>query len=413
MGKEAPVYRVELAGEDLASLNFTSFVESVEVDLSEKKGQKPKTSTCRITISNPNFRFTNNPMFSGKVFARIWMGYDDELIEKGTFLIDQPANNFDNNPARIELNGKGQVVELAEVDQKRSHQGKKLSDIAQQIADEYGLEADIEDSLVVYDNLVQINSDALFLLERSRMIGFKFYVLNGVLHFHSDRFEKVENQSGPVVLRYKTNDVNNVESFKIKERKFRKGSTGKSKTVNPLTGKVDETDIEEPALVSNASDSVVKWIADGGGFVTVQGKSGDKTPTSDVTNAAAAITTPEEMKQIVGAETERRMWITKATVLMATPEPSLMPRMWVPAEGLFKYSGDYRIGSTKEKIIGTRYSQSLEIESTGMDQPTGESSTVGDVGGAGQPNDAANKQDVTPPVVQWVPLDGGTFIQRQ
>jgi phage protein D/phage baseplate assembly protein gpV len=61
---------------------------------------------------------------------------------------------------------------------------KKDSDLAQEIAQAAGLEADVETTATVYDHIFQDNqSDLAFLMERAWRIGYECFVDDGKLHF--------------------------------------------------------------------------------------------------------------------------------------------------------------------------------------------------------------------------------------
>jgi uncharacterized protein len=77
--------------------------------------------------------------------------------------------------------------------QTRSFRRMKGSDIARQIADNHGLKAEVEDSGVTFDYLLQHNqSDLAFLQQLAQRIGYEVIVQDSTLLFHARRHGQQE-----------------------------------------------------------------------------------------------------------------------------------------------------------------------------------------------------------------------------
>ncbi len=88
--------------------------------------------------------------------------------------------------ARLVVRGYDRSHRLFREMKSRTHVNKKDSDLAQEIAREAGLRADIETTTAVYNHIFQHNqSDLAFLQARARRIGFECYVQEDTLVFRS------------------------------------------------------------------------------------------------------------------------------------------------------------------------------------------------------------------------------------
>lgn len=88
--------------------------------------------------------------------------------------------------ARLVARGYDRSHRLFREMKSRTHVNKKDSDLAQEIAREAGLRADVEATTAVYDHIFQHNqSDLAFLQARARRIGYECYVQEDTLVFRS------------------------------------------------------------------------------------------------------------------------------------------------------------------------------------------------------------------------------------
>ncbi|MEM7802092.1 MAG: VgrG-related protein, partial [Chloroflexota bacterium] len=94
---------------------------------------------------------------------------------------------------RLVLRGYDKLHRLYRTYQTKAHQNVRDSDIAAALADELGLDHEIEQTETIYDHLIQFNeSDLHFLQRRADRIGFVAFVTNTTLHFHSPNYESAK-----------------------------------------------------------------------------------------------------------------------------------------------------------------------------------------------------------------------------
>jgi phage protein D/phage baseplate assembly protein gpV len=118
------------------------------------------------------------------------------VLMEGEIVALEPA--FDEGMvAELVVRGYDKSHRLYRETRSAAYLNKKDSDLAQEIAEAAGLDADVETTATVYDHIFQDNqSDLAFLMERAWRIGYECFVSAGKLHFR----RPPESGSGDLTL---------------------------------------------------------------------------------------------------------------------------------------------------------------------------------------------------------------------
>jgi phage protein D len=145
-----------------------------------------KTDTVKLTVENNDLSHFDDPVWRKGGRIRVSWGYPEAMAPVRTCVITS-VKGF--NPLSIEANGED--VTMNTVTRSRSFEGMTVSQIATQIAEEYGYGEDvrfIDDTEEAREIITQANlTDAQFLRVHSSEAGFEFYVDFDGFHFHERR----------------------------------------------------------------------------------------------------------------------------------------------------------------------------------------------------------------------------------
>ena len=179
MPLETAAYLVALTVDDSVELPGMFTIELVDIDNLKKK---------KSWVDDPQFEI------GAKVEVR--MGYSNKLetVLNGEITALEPAFAFDRLPS-LTVRGYDRRHRLQRGRKTRTFVQQKDSDIFSQIVVEAGLKADIRDSKVKHDYVLQANqTDFEFLLERARRIQFEIVTADNQL-----MFRPVANGEGEVL----------------------------------------------------------------------------------------------------------------------------------------------------------------------------------------------------------------------
>lgn len=134
------------------------------------------------------FKYIDGQQFGEGVPIEVQLGYDDEQVVsliKGEVTCLEPEFNNGEAPT-LKVQGYDSLHRFRRGRKTKSYIEMKDSEIAQQIAGNLGLNAQVDDSQVVHEYLLQNNlTDIDFLSERARRIRFELVAKNGTLYFRS------------------------------------------------------------------------------------------------------------------------------------------------------------------------------------------------------------------------------------
>jgi phage protein D len=147
---------------------------------------------CFVAFSNFDLRFTTEPPVPLGAEIRIDLGYLDRLepVFHGQ-IIAWTAEFPRQGPAVFSLRGYDRMHRLVRGRRTRTFNDMKDSDIAEKIASDAGLRAEVEDTGKVHDHVFQNNaSDWDFLKMRARRIGYEVLVRDQTLLFRPPRTDE-------------------------------------------------------------------------------------------------------------------------------------------------------------------------------------------------------------------------------
>lgn len=207
--KMQPMYLVKIGGIDVQQSKHAMLIKSVEVR--ESCG---RMSMCKVVMSNPMDALTDDVTWSGQPTIEIWTGFAGTTMEKrsGIFRLHRPKFKFlEDGTAVVEMIGFDESYQLAMTQERRKFKDMTDGLIADQIAKDHNLKADIDWTDYTHACVIQANeSDMQFLSKRARHHGYELTVKDGVLHFHAPRYE----HSGVFLVR-KVIGAANLKSFDV------------------------------------------------------------------------------------------------------------------------------------------------------------------------------------------------------
>src|SRR4051812_33353370 len=144
-----------------------------------------KSSRFWVHLSDIDRKWTKQDKFKPGTAIEIKLGYQGQLksVCKGEVANVEIVVTADG-PTRLVVAGvdKGHSFDRGTVT--KTYKDVKDSDLASQVAQRHGLSADVEDSKVVHDYVIQNNlSDYDFLMQRAALAGFRVYVDDKKLTF--------------------------------------------------------------------------------------------------------------------------------------------------------------------------------------------------------------------------------------
>ena len=182
-----PIKTVTIENKDLEFELLDDFVTDIFVDQNTDG-----LSVAKLVLHNLDTNYlVNERLFSMHNKIKIWLGYLDTGQEyQGEFRIQRPTYQFAERAQKIELYCVSLEYDLMHTERRQAYFKKTDSDIARDIAKRNNLKFDIESTSTLYAQVIQANqSDIKFLESRARLYGYDVFIKNGVLHFHSPRYD--------------------------------------------------------------------------------------------------------------------------------------------------------------------------------------------------------------------------------
>jgi uncharacterized protein len=180
----APAFRVEVNGSRLTA-DVSKNIQELQIV------SKPDTiDTFSFTVVNtlPKLRWTHTSdanLFREGHSVKIWMGYVDNLLEMIEGEITQIKPTFpESGMPTVTIEGHTRLHRLQGDNKTRTFQKMTDKQIAEQIAQDAGLEAEAEDTQVQHEYVMQPNqTDLHFLRDRAARIHFEIMVQQKKLIF--------------------------------------------------------------------------------------------------------------------------------------------------------------------------------------------------------------------------------------
>jgi len=180
--------------------DFQLFVDGAAADAELKSAvvgirvtdDMDKASRFWVHLSDIGRKLSKQDKFKPGTAVEIKLGYQGGLksVCKGEIATIEMVLTPDG-PTRLVVTGidKGHAFDKGTVT--KTYKDVKDSDLAQQIAQRHGLSADVDDSKVVHDYVIQNNlSDYDFLMQRATLAGFRVYVDDKKLLFKKPKLDE-------------------------------------------------------------------------------------------------------------------------------------------------------------------------------------------------------------------------------
>jgi phage protein D len=138
------------------------------------------------------FKYSDGPLIKEGVKLEVTLGYDTAVISliKGEVTALEPEFNQDEAPT-LNVQGYDLLHRFRRGRKTKSYLQLKDSEIVRQIASNLGLTAEVDDTEVTHEYLLQNNlTDIDFLLERARRIRYELVIEDGTLHFRKTANDK-------------------------------------------------------------------------------------------------------------------------------------------------------------------------------------------------------------------------------
>ncbi len=143
------------------------------------------------------FKYINEPLFKEGAKIDVQLGYDNNLVSliQGEVTTLEPEFNLEETPT-LKVMGYDSLHRFRRGKKTKSYLEMQDSDIARQIASDLGLSANVEDTEITHDYLLQNNlSDIDFLMERARRMRYELFIKEGTLHFRKAANNQDKNVS--------------------------------------------------------------------------------------------------------------------------------------------------------------------------------------------------------------------------
>jgi uncharacterized protein len=255
----APDYKVRLNGSEMPP---EVGVDVLDVTVSN---YAVGASSFCVNMNNwhsdrQDFKYSDGPLIKEGVKLEVTLGYDAAVISliKGEVTALEAEFNQDEAPT-LKVQGYDLLHRFRRGRKTKSYLQLKDSDIASQIASNLGLTAEVEDTGVTHEYLLQDNlTDIDFLLERAKRIRYELVIEDGTLHFRkaaNDKSKKVSLEFGFTLRSFypRLSTASQVSEVLVQgwDVKTKKAITGRARSgdeVSKMGGKLLGASIVESAF---------------------------------------------------------------------------------------------------------------------------------------------------------------------
>ncbi|HKJ69038.1 MAG TPA: contractile injection system protein, VgrG/Pvc8 family [bacterium] len=213
-----------------------------------------------LNSDTQEFKYIDEPLFQEGVKVEVKLGYDNNLTSliHGEVTSLEPMFNMDE-AITFRVQGYDSLHRFRRGRKTKSYLEMKDSDIARQIASNLGLSAQVEDTQVTHEYILQQNqTDIDFLMERARRIRYELVIEDTTLHFRpaaNDESEVVTLEYGLTLQSFypRLNTLSQVSEVQVKgwDPKTKKaivGTAGSSDAISKMKGSELGASITENAF---------------------------------------------------------------------------------------------------------------------------------------------------------------------
>jgi phage protein D len=384
VSEQDPVFFVRVtlsAAEGGGTLDVTESVTALAYEDSEKKAD-----TLKLTVDNFDLAsFDQATWRPGNTVEVVW-GYPGNFAPARTTKITSVKGGV-----QLSVECKDPSTVMNKVTRVRTFENMKRSEVAKQIADEYGytnVQQFIDDSEEVLEQVTQARmSDAQLLADMARREGMVFFVDFDGFHWHARKL----GQPPVRTFRYYTDRVGDILSWTLDNDIYaRKAGAVKAKGLDPASkGRIDITaDGATSEDTKLGPQQIIGIDQDSGASTGVKEIGSEHTErTTEATEAAAK-------RAAAGMWSKNQLTAAEIT-LECRGDPQLIAKTIIAVEGIGRsISGNYYVMSVAHKV-GSGYLMTIKArrDGRGPSDKSG-SNTSGNGTGAGE-NRPTNNQ--TPP----------------
>jgi len=362
--------KIEFDGEEIETV-YSDLVR-LEIDLDDELASMFRLRLSMIQTAEGWTSLDDEALRIWKPVA-ITAGFGDDLQELFTGFITHVKPNFSTSTeaAYLDVWGMDSSVLLDRAEILKDWPNKTDSAIAREIIESYGLEADIEDTTVEYDEdvstTIQRETDMQFLKRLALRNGYECYVHGNIGYF---KLPTVDPDPQPVLAVHFGAETN-VHNFSLQVDALMPVNVGMFQIdrLNKETLEVDvQTSLDEPLGELDASAFLAPDMQPGQIYV---GRNGASEQT--------------EMQALCQGLMNQSQWFVTARgeVDANQYQQVLLPRQSITVKGIGEtYSGIYAISHVTHVFTAAGYTQQLKLKRnallpTGDEEFGGESSLLG------------------------------------
>jgi len=284
----------------------------------------------------------------------VTMGFVGTGVQsRGSFVCRRPEYSYGaNGQIQVIIRAFGEGIRLHHTNKRRVFKSLRDDQIVTQIAGEYGLQPDVEQTTPVRDQLIQAaETDAQFILRLARKHGFFFNVTDGVLSFRKERF-----QSSGVTLRYRVGEDGSLARFNVLVDQQFMGGTVEGRLLNPVTlEEYHETSTDQEDALTAGGKSV--GLSEKGLKLASEYASLDGSRPTIFMREESLTGDQAELRTMVEAWAQRLQWMVHGSGRCLANE-NLRAGTFVTLEGLGAHSGAYLVPWVKHEVDSAKKGKS-------------------------------------------------------
>jgi len=373
VSERVPIMDIVINKRNLRKEGYLDAVMRLMIE--EKEGM---INYAEMVFLNNNMNMANDDLFTPGAIAQIKTGYLNTSFEvRDYFELQNPMFRAAQSGI-IVVKGYGTAIQSTREGKRRVFIDRTHSQIATQIANEYGWDTDIDATDQAYPRIMQAGkTDYQLLIELAELNGFEFYVEQDMLHFHGIREEPIE-----VEYWYLTKDGTTIQSAD-----FTIESEGRAVTVavsdyDPLEGR--QFDVEG---IPTGQSAIVK---EDNGYVSWQSLAAVR---KLFLIDQGQFLTQDEAQRFVDGYTQAGQYVVRAR-LKCNGNELIHPRKLINIRGVGRFNGAYYVKSVIHTIHRNTYTCDIECARAFVEKAIVTGQLVGNRNALDRPT-SGGKDDVT------------------
>jgi phage protein D len=317
-----------------------------------------ETRADKLSLQLDNFDLSlfERPELAGGAILEVSWGYPGCMAPPRRVVV-RKLKGF----ATLTIEGHALSVLMNKEARTRRWEGVRRSEVARQVAAEYGYAdafADIEDTRVLYDVINQAGeTDARFLKRLAAKENFAFFVDVSGLHFHRRRQEAAPSQ---VLTWYADPGRGDVQSISMESDLSRRAGRVTVRGRDPLKKTTIEANANAETTARSTLGDVIEVVDPESRQTRLEARSATAsvhaTPASSSAKAAR-----EADARFIGADRE-----TVKLSVQTVGDPTLAAKTIVELRGLTpRLSGKYYVTEAKHTVNGSGYATELKLTKDG------------------------------------------------